>query len=294
MDDFAQALPSSPDGVEYVADRPDPVECDCNGCWHCEGGCEDGCEAEVEPAKHPFHDAWMPPTPPCDDCYDARQRQQDAIDRFRQKWKEDAGVPERLRRFCARRNIALADPLDALVDPDTAPQFSCVYLHGPVGTGKSTQLVASVGEYLARRLKTGGYGDARYVDCTEFFDRMRASWDEEGADLTTRPLRRTDYLALDDFARSEPSPWKVERLYSVINHRYSEGKSTAVASNHSLLELHGGAGLDVDPSAALETAGTADHDDRVIDRLWEMAGGWRDRRPTAVVELDEQYRSPRR
>lgn len=104
-----------------------------------------------------------------------------------------------------------------------------LYLYGGVGTGK-THLLAAIAGTLLRR----GVG-AYYQVVPELLDRIRATFDREERDESFAALWErlltADVLLLDDLGAEYPTAWVVERLYTLIDHRYRARQPTVIASN---------------------------------------------------------------
>jgi DNA replication protein DnaC len=116
-----------------------------------------------------------------------------------------------------------------------------VYLWGGYGTAKSLLLKVAVAESL--RMQREAY----YTRMVDLLDRLRAAYDEERASqamleqvgyLTALPL-----LALDEIDRLNPTPWAKERLFQLMDRRYSAAEVgravTLIASNRPPEKLDG-------------------------------------------------------
>jgi len=74
--------------------------------------------------------------------------------------------------------------------------------------------------------------------------------------------RRVPVLALDDLGRERPTPWALERLASLVHHRYEHELPTIVTSNYRRSEL-------------AARMGDLDAAERIIDRLREGTAEYR-------------------
>jgi hypothetical protein len=105
---------------------------------------------------------------------------------------------------------------------------------GPVGLGKTGLAIALLNDHL----RTGAAG--LYVVTPTFLSRIRATYTRSGdgevdeldvlASVNEAPL-----LVLDDLGKTALSPWGQEKLFTLVNERYLNGRRTIVTSN---LDLH--------------------------------------------------------
>lgn len=141
-------------------------------------------------------------------------------------------------------------------------------LEGSVGCGKTHLAYAIAAQALER-------GKAVYVDTApDLLDALRAGYKAEDFDTRFAHLRDVALLVIDDLGTENQSPWAVEKLYQVINYRYTNRLALVVTTNVAL----GRAGSRID--------------ERIASRLLEGSrtkGGWSrelvipagDYRPTA-------------
>jgi DNA replication protein DnaC len=115
---------------------------------------------------------------------------------------------------------------------------SAVYLYGPVGTGKTQQLVW-MGQRVIRHLAARGQ---RAADCPVVYVRLpqllTALRSEE---QTVGYYQRAPWLLLDELAAEELTPWAMAQLTEVVEHRLRWCLPTIYASNFSLRQLANGA-----------------------------------------------------
>jgi len=99
---------------------------------------------------------------------------------------------------------------------------------GGYGTGK-THLAAAIGNL---RLQLG---DAvLFITVPDLLDHLRAAYgptSEMGYDETFERVRNADLLILDDLGVENPSAWAQEKLFQLLNHRYSYEKPTVITTN---------------------------------------------------------------
>jgi DNA replication protein DnaC len=101
-------------------------------------------------------------------------------------------------------------------------------LEGTYGSGK-THLAAAVGNM---RLQ---YGDAvLFITSPDLLDYLRSSYApnaESGYDEMFDRLRNAPVLILDDLGVENPSGWAQEKLFQLLNHRYSRLLPTVITTN---------------------------------------------------------------
>ncbi|GAB5493317.1 MAG: hypothetical protein Phog2KO_35320 [Phototrophicaceae bacterium] len=107
-------------------------------------------------------------------------------------------------------------------------------LEGQYGCGK-THLAAAVGN---RRLEKGDM--VLFITTPDLLDHLRASFAPNSAstyDETFERLRETGVLIIDDLGVENPSEWAKEKLFQLLNHRYSHRKPTIITTNRELDSL---------------------------------------------------------
>lgn len=101
-------------------------------------------------------------------------------------------------------------------------------LEGSYGCGK-THLAAAVGN---ERLAQGDV--VLFVTTPDLLDHLRAAYSptaESSYDETFERVRTTDLLILDDLGVENPSAWAQEKLFQLLNYRYSHRKATIITTN---------------------------------------------------------------
>jgi DNA replication protein DnaC len=104
-------------------------------------------------------------------------------------------------------------------------------LEGTYGCGK-THLAAAVGN--ARLLK----GDlVLFITVPDLLDHLRSTFgpsSETGYDETFDRIRNAPILILDDLGAENASAWAQEKLFQLLNHRYSRRLATVITTNVDL------------------------------------------------------------
>lgn len=142
-------------------------------------------------------------------------------------------------------------------------------LCGTVGSGK-THLAAAVANAVISGLriddreaeevgKCGKYEKDTtpviFVSTVDLLSRLRSNFDKKSADRDSDLMERVKsvpLLILDDFGAEKGSDWVSERLFEIIDHRYSEVLPTVLTTNATPEELKKQVG------------------DRTFDRIKEM------------------------
>lgn len=99
---------------------------------------------------------------------------------------------------------------------------------GPTGTGKSWSLWKAVETLLVN----GWRGRWEIVNADTFHEVITPPVDE----LRLDRIRRCEFLALDDIGAVRISDWAAEKLYSVIDYRWSHKLPVVLSSNVSDLD----------------------------------------------------------
>ena len=99
---------------------------------------------------------------------------------------------------------------------------------GTYGCGK-THLAAAIGNM---RLQLGD--SVLFITVPDLLDHLRAAYgptSETGYDETFDRVRNATLLILDDLGVENPSPWAQEKLFQLLNHRYSHYMPTVITTN---------------------------------------------------------------
>jgi DNA replication protein DnaC len=142
------------------------------------------------------------------------------------------------------------------------PDHRWLFLTGPCGVGK-THLAVAIAKYAMQWHQMSVY----FAVVPDLLDHLRATFDPNSGsayDDRFTSIRNAPLLVLDDLGTENATPWAREKLYQIINHRYSEQMPTVITSNVELRKV----------------------DDRIVSRML-------DHRLTQYIEIDaEDYRRP--
>lgn len=112
-----------------------------------------------------------------------------------------------------------------------------IYLHGGVGTGKTTLAALAVRKWIDEG------GTALFLPVSELLDMLRPGGREMAEDVAEsqaglmQRMLSTGLLVLDDMGTERVTGWSRERLFLVINRRYDAGRLTVMTSNYSLGQM---------------------------------------------------------
>lgn len=107
-------------------------------------------------------------------------------------------------------------------------------LQGGYGTGK-THLAAAVANFV---LSLGF--PVLFLTVPDLLDWLRATYEageDESYSQRFDEIRNVRLLVLDDLGTQNATPWACEKLYQIINHRYSLKLPTLVTTNQDLNEI---------------------------------------------------------
>lgn len=111
-----------------------------------------------------------------------------------------------------------------------------IYLHGPVGTGKTHIAYALKAEWD----RLNPHRPAIFWNTTDLMQSIRDDFDRHAYDKThsaKRIIESRALLFLDDFGTEKPTEWVLERIYNIINHRYNTMMPMVITSNLSIDEV---------------------------------------------------------
>lgn len=108
-------------------------------------------------------------------------------------------------------------------------------LMGPNGAGK-THLAAAISN-VQRDL---GQNDAMFVVVPDFLDYLRAAFNPQSPvpyDRRFDELKRVPLLVLDDLGTESATPWAREKLFQLLNYRYSAVLPTVITTSATAEEI---------------------------------------------------------
>lgn len=106
-----------------------------------------------------------------------------------------------------------------------------LYIHGPVGTGKTYAAYA-----ILKRLGDLGFR-ARFYTMPELLDMIREDFDNKYSYNLDRILENRSVLIFDDLGAEKTTDWVTETLHKIIDKRYREVLPVIITSNLDLGEL---------------------------------------------------------
>jgi DNA replication protein DnaC len=112
------------------------------------------------------------------------------------------------------------------------PGHRWLFLSGPCGVGK-THLAVAIARYAMEWHRMSAY----FAVVPDLLDHLRSTFDPNSAagyDERFSSIRTAPLLILDDLGTENATPWAREKLYQIINHRYSEQLPTVITTNVDL------------------------------------------------------------
>ena len=131
--------------------------------------------------------------------------------------------------FAPQFNPSLMEALAAARAYATQPEGVFI-LAGGYGTGK-THLAAAVGN-----VRHAAGDSVLFLAVPDLLDYLRSAFDpRRGADdsyaVRFERVRSVDLLILDDLGTESSTPWALEKLFQIINHRVGRGLPLVVTTN---------------------------------------------------------------
>lgn len=114
-----------------------------------------------------------------------------------------------------------------------------LFLYGPVRTGKTVLSAALCAKivYTQELTKTIQFATIKFFNVTTLLQQLQESYKNNAFSDVLSMLQMCDLLVLDDLAVSKQTEWAMSVLYSIINFRYENNKTTIFTSNLSVEEL---------------------------------------------------------
>lgn len=107
-----------------------------------------------------------------------------------------------------------------------------LFLTGTVGSGK-TYLACAIAKELVIQGK-----NIRFKSVPELFEDIRGSFNGKGTEYEIiNRFSKTNYLIIDDLGTEKVSDFTLDRLYLIIDHRYSDELPTIITSNLTLNDI---------------------------------------------------------
>jgi DNA replication protein DnaC len=145
----------------------------------------------------------------------------------------DTFDPTGRERLNSRARQQLVAAFDMCRDYAENPE-GWLFLHGPPGVGK-THLAAAIANKQVELRR-----DVFFAVVPDLLDSLRATYKVD-SDLSYNELfdslRQVRLLVLDDLGMEYGSEWAHEKLFQLLNHRYSLNLATVITTNHRVEEL---------------------------------------------------------
>lgn len=169
---------------------------------------------------------------------------------IRAAMRRTSGVPQRYRTARLERFVPVKGQETAYKAACAFVKRFCenrhtdgVYFMGGVGSGK-TYLAAAVAEAVmagypvpereAERAAVGkpaGSALVRFISTVELFERLKDGYIKGSGDALLEELKSAPLLILDDLGAEKTTDWTRERLFEIIDYRYSRELPLILTTN---------------------------------------------------------------
>lgn len=165
----------------------------------------------------------------------------------RERRLDRSGIPLRFRRAAPTEAQCTA-----YADEITGSTSDGLFIHGPVGTGKTHNAAAVAIAASDRGLRTV------FTSAIAIFSNIRETFDGGGS--SKRALERyasCEMLVLDDLGKESSSRWSLMTLFTIVNARYEGMRPTVITSQYTLGQLR----------ARLASTGEAETAAAIVSRI---------------------------
>lgn len=165
----------------------------------------------------------------------------------RERRLDRSGIPLRFRRAAPTEAQCIA-----YADAIAGSTSDGLFIHGPVGTGKTHNAAAVAIAASDRGLRTV------FTSAIAIFSNIRETFDGGGS--SRRALERyasCEMLVLDDLGKESSSRWSLMTLFTIVNARYEGMRPTVITSQYTLGQLR----------ARLASTGEAETAAAIVSRI---------------------------
>ena len=129
---------------------------------------------------------------------------------------------------------------------DTARQFASrssevwLVLQGTNGVGKTHLAAAVANEYRANQERAESTQKPLFVVVPDLLDHLRATFDPRSAisyDKLFDLVRQAPMLVLDDLGTESATNWAQEKLFQILNYRYTNRQRTVITTSREIAQL---------------------------------------------------------
>lgn len=169
------------------------------------------------------------------------------LELHRGRWIPPKGCGEcQLRALLAERGLPRRYQGAELSDLPQAIQDlagQSVYVHGPVGSGKTWALAAVMRDELVKRRNAGGPTVTwpRFTTAPRFLMELRSTFNrgagENELELVEKYSAIPGKLFLDDLGAEQTTEWSRQHLYILLDGRWAEHRPTLISGNLPLDDL---------------------------------------------------------
>jgi DNA replication protein DnaC len=139
-----------------------------------------------------------------------------------------------------RRDLSAEERMNLMEVAATCEQFAqephgWLVLAGTYGCGK-THLAAAI----ANQVAAGATGEVMFVMVPDLLDHLRASFNPQANvpyDRRFDEIKKSPLLVLDDLGTESATPWAKEKLFQLLNFRYSAQLPTVITTSSTPDEI---------------------------------------------------------
>lgn len=122
---------------------------------------------------------------------------------------------------------------DGSLPEDDLLELPWLFIHGPVGTGKSHLATSIINDDLRDPSNSFLFGIYTYafLNVPTMLEKLQAGFEDKSYISRLEVIKNIDLLVLDDLGTEKPTEWNTQQLFNIVDYRYKNRLATVFTSN---------------------------------------------------------------